>query len=351
MIGDDLVARARAEAAKRTVVRADEASLEAVRSEAAELFDLVPEPPVYRRADDPTRARAVELGQRGVELLARVLAARQAAPDDARLSTLAEAVETHLRVLAAMATGDIGAGETLAREARDLARGSTQFASVWRLATAPPPARVYNAATGESRYDPRPEPLVSVQLVCPKACRKVAAYAISPRSATHSLTCANCHGSFTAYFAEARSVETTPVGSALHYALRVDELGGVERRVEFDDASGADLAVAPRDMVVFLHGPQQTLLAVMNLSTGRVLFVTAAGACFVAGAVYGPEAPQTRALRAFRDRRLLSSSAGRIAVGWYYRLSPPLANWAGRSVRVRRAARAVLDVVVRSVSP
>ena len=44
--------------------------------------------------------------------------------------------------------------------------------------------------------------------------------------------------------------------------------------------------------------------------------------CFVATAIYGADAPETIALRAWRDRCLMPSGAGRALVSAYYRLSP-----------------------------
>ena len=44
--------------------------------------------------------------------------------------------------------------------------------------------------------------------------------------------------------------------------------------------------------------------------------------CFVATAIYGADAPETIALRAWRDRCLMPCAAGRALVSAYYRLSP-----------------------------
>jgi len=50
--------------------------------------------------------------------------------------------------------------------------------------------------------------------------------------------------------------------------------------------------------------------------------------CFIATAAYGYySAPQVRALRAFRDRYLLTNGPGRAFVRWYYRHSPPAARY------------------------
>jgi hypothetical protein len=144
-------------------------------------------------------------------------------------------------------------------------------------------------------------------------------------------------------------VETSPRRSALHYALKLDDPTGAERRIEFDDVSGADLAVAPRDAVALLYGRKQTLDAVMNLSTGRVSFVVAPGPCFIASAVYGPFASETDALRKMRDQHLMPTRVGRLAVSAYYWTSPPVARAIGCSPRLRAVARTALDAVVRRI--
>ncbi len=64
------------------------------------------------------------------------------------------------------------------------------------------------------------------------------------------------------------------------------------------------------------------------------------GGCFIATAAYGsPLAPQVQLLREFRDRYLLTNSAGRMFVGLYYELSPPLAELITRSDVLRAIVR------------
>jgi hypothetical protein len=348
MNGDAELDQARIEAAQRTPIRLNEATIEALKAEAAEIFEQLPEPPAYRRVADPTRVRAGEIRDRAIALLVRCLSSGEAG-GDGRLGPLCRSLEADIRATSAMAAGDISSGEALWREARDAQRSTTALGLLWRTASSPPPAKVYDRSSGESRYDPRPEPVVTVQLVCPNACRKVGVYRISPRYATNGLVCSTCHQPFTVYLAEARSVEASPRRSALHYTLKLDEPSGVDRRIEFDDASGADLALTPRDAVAFLYGRNGSLDAVMNLSTGRVTFLVSPGACFIASAVYGELAPETLAFRRFRDQRLLPNFPGRVAVALYVRLSPPLARRVRRSSRLRAAARFALDSLARRI--
>ena len=68
--------------------------------------------------------------------------------------------------------------------------------------------------------------------------------------------------------------------------------------------------------------------------------------CFIATAVYGPCAPETDALRKYRDRALLTSKGGRTLVAVYYKVSPMIASMCDRSPVLRRTLRKVLDQVV-----
>jgi hypothetical protein len=69
--------------------------------------------------------------------------------------------------------------------------------------------------------------------------------------------------------------------------------------------------------------------------------------CFVATAAFGsPMARSVDALRAFRDRRLLSNPAGQLATAVYYAFSPPLANAIATDDALRALARAALRPIV-----
>lgn len=68
--------------------------------------------------------------------------------------------------------------------------------------------------------------------------------------------------------------------------------------------------------------------------------------CFIASCVFpAPNAPETRTLRALRDRILRRSQAGRRVIILYYRWSAPIA----RLIGPHRAARAVARVLLRPV--
>jgi len=74
------------------------------------------------------------------------------------------------------------------------------------------------------------------------------------------------------------------------------------------------------------------------------------GGCFIATAAYGSYlAEEVRVLRKFRDTHLLTNSAGRVFVHYYYELSPPVAEYISRHSALRSAARFMLTPVVYSI--
>jgi len=69
--------------------------------------------------------------------------------------------------------------------------------------------------------------------------------------------------------------------------------------------------------------------------------------CFIATAAYGtPMAPQVQRLREFRDRYLLTNSAGQAFVALYYHVSPPVANVIAGSEVLRAIVRVGLYPVL-----
>lgn len=72
------------------------------------------------------------------------------------------------------------------------------------------------------------------------------------------------------------------------------------------------------------------------------------GSCFIATAVYGDyNAPEVLALRRFRDKHLQANVVGRAFIDFYYRLSPPIANWLSKKPRLVAKIKPLLNAIAR----
>lgn len=348
---EDLFEAARARARALEVPRPPEAAaLERLRTECAAWFDKVPEPPLYRRLDDPARKTAEGLIPEGEELLARALATARHERTRPVTEPIIAALEAHLEVLCHTAEGRLEKAERAWHRALTLERQVGRQNRLWvRSDEAPRP--VFDKQTRASRYDPGPEPTITVKLACPqRSCGAQERFKFSPRYSTHRFVCPRCKKSFLGYFGEVRAVERVRKPGLVHYVFKVEELGGALSQVEFEEGSGAEFPVARRDLMAFLYDEDRDLKAVLNLSSGRLLWVSRGGGCFVVTAVYGPMAEELRAFRAFRDRTLMESRVGRVAVSAYYAVGPAAAEVVRRRPWLRRVVRKMLGRVHQSLS-
>jgi len=328
-----------------------EAAFEHLRADAARFFGRVPEPPVYRRPNDPVRKQAETLIPEGQEILARAMAFQRTGKVDHVAAPLSLAARWYLECVVHTAAGRIAAAEDAWATAGQVER---QALSARRLFSRSDETRpqVFDRETGMSRFDPRSDASVQVKLACPNAsCHHIDDFAFSPRHATHQFVCPRCQQPFIAYFGEVRSVEMEqPEGSsARHYRLKLEEPGGGLSRIEFEDGSGADLSISRQDFLAFLYGPDRELQGVLNLSSSRLLWIQRGGPCFLATVAYGEHAPQLRAFRSFRDEVLRPTALGAWAVRRYYRHGPWLARWVQRVPGARGACRRVLDRIHRAI--
>ena len=347
-LGDEILSRSREAASRVRPVPPHAAELEALRVEALDQLAQLPEPPAFRRASDPVREQAKSRLDSAEALYQRALLYQRAAqgqPFAPQASAIAEALEAQVRALAALAQGQIQRGEQMADLAQERATAVSELGSTFHRLHAERP-RVYDRQQGLSRFDPHEVEQLEVTLPCPNAsCRKPGRYALAPRSPAHRFQCQACHQPFSGYFGRLRSVEATRHSNKVRYVLRLDELGGRERAIDFEDGSGSALMIAPREFVALLYSSAQALVGVVNLSTGRPLWLKSQDACFLATAAYGVGAPELDTFRAFRDRALLSNSLGRAAVRTYYAVGPHLAAVVVARPRLQRTLRAGLEVL------
>lgn len=140
--------------------------------------------------------------------------------------------------------------------------------------------------------------------------------------------------------------------SAGHSALRTLRAGGIRnsRPVTYGvtvSVSSADPDVMPgneTDSVSF------TKDAYTECDFGEIFDSGGGGGCFIATAAYGSAMhPYVKALQDWRDRVLLTNSAGRAFVDFYYRYSPPIADAIAEQPVLRTAVRVLLWPVIMVV--
>lgn len=331
--------RERAKARLRQLSAQPNDGLDAFQRDALAFFARVPEPPLYRRRDDPTRALATTLLDEGEVLLARSWRI------GSQVVEFTLAVEAHLIALSLLSVGKVELAEPAWHDALAKERVAAAPLRLWSRTDEKRP-EVFDAKNGRSRFDPRPEAQVEAKLACP-GCRKVSQFHLSPRVATHELVCTHCAALFVAYVAELRALELQSLGRhRRRYRFRLEELSGLQTQVEFDDATPGELGAARRDLLAFLYLPKASLRGVLNLNSSRVLWVSSPGACFVATVAFGEGARELDVLRGFRDRVLTRSSSGRAFIGWYYREGPRLAQVVQSKPALKAVTRRALAAVV-----
>lgn len=312
---------------------------ETLRADALIFFGKVPEPPVYRRRDDPIRGQAAALIDEGERLLARAYQTS----DEAWTS----AIDAHLVVLHLLAEGKVEQADEKWADAQRAESAAVGRRKLFSHSDDVPPA-VFDPATRQSRFDPRPDRTVTAKVPCP-ACRKVSELTFSPRLSKHAFQCTHCATQFDAYFAEVRSCEVRRTKSSRTYAFRLKELSGPLTRIDVEDRSVGELQIARTDLIGFLYSPRSVLRGVLNLSSSRVLWVTPGGPCFVATVAFGEDAPELDTLRRFRDGVLSRSLPGRAFIASYYAAGPSLAKLVLAVPSLRNAVRRALVRVVTAL--
>jgi hypothetical protein len=348
---EDLFQAAQARAAQMGVRREEmPVALERLRANASSLFARIPEPPVYRRAEDPARRAAEALLPDAEQVLAEALAVAQAPEAPAAAHGLLAAVRAHAEALCHTVAGRLGPAEAAWRLGLALERAAHPTRNLG-LRPLELPA-VYDRGTGLSRYDPQMAPQAEVKLACPNTgCKRIHGYAFTASHAYHRFICPACNTPFKAYFGELRGLDVERLSSSNRFRFTVEELGGGgTTRVDFEEASGAEFPAARRDLLAFLYTEEPKLKVVVNVTNGRLMWISPAASCFVATAAFGPHAPELVAFRAFRDEVLSQHGIGRAFIRGYYRYGPWLAGWVVRHPRVKVGVRGVLALVHRRLT-
>ena len=116
-----------------------DAAVERYRADCTEWVARVPEPPLYRRAQDPARARAAALLPDGEGLLARGWALMQAGVVSAADTTLTQSLEAHLESLCLVTEGQLERAESAWARASSLERKARAARPALAYLRHPPP--------------------------------------------------------------------------------------------------------------------------------------------------------------------------------------------------------------------
>jgi hypothetical protein len=134
--------------------------------------------------------------------------------------------------------------------------------------------------------------------------------------------------------------------------------GGVSLNLNSGSLSGTPSDFGTFDMIIQVTDnggatDSQTFSLSIADAEGSIVGGSGGGSsefCYIATAAYGSYLdPHVMALRKFRDRRLLTNRAGRELVEFYYRTSPPVAEFIARHEALRAATRYALTPIVFAV--
>ncbi|MBM4397609.1 MAG: hypothetical protein FJ087_18215 [Deltaproteobacteria bacterium] len=138
-----------------------------------------------------------------------------------------------------------------------------------------------------------------------------------------------------------------PLQEALQYRYAPRLIATLARVRAFKGDTGEARAIAERLVEIDPEGLETAGVRELLAELDATSPVRKDRRCFVATAAMGSDAAaEVEALRAFRDRVLLRTAAGRALVAAYYRLSPPLAAWIACHPAARRLVRDLVVVPV-----
>ena len=144
------------------------------------------------------------------------------------------------------------------------------------------------------------------------------------------ITGANLYGATEVYFGPWITVNNFNVASSTQITASITL-----------DIYEATPKTAPANVEVF------TPTGVATLNGGFIINPPKEGLCFIATAAYGtPMAPQIEVLRDFRDQCLLANPVGEALVDFYYKASPPIAEFIAEHPSLKPIVRTGLVPVV-----
>lgn len=164
-----------------------------------------------------------------------------------------------------------------------------------------------------------------------------------------ALLCPKCGNSFKSRIATTRSKRSALSRkgdrTSREFSIRIKNPDGTESLIEFANSSENDFELKSGDVVIFSYRNDH-LRIIQNITLRRYMPVSNS-ACFIATCVFGENSPEVSTLRRWRDRKLIPSPIGALAVALYYKTSPKLVALMKDSSLCLAVARACLSTFIR----
>ena len=187
-----------------------------------------------------------------------------------------------------------------------------------------------------------------VNVICP-FCEFQVSLPIDESQSFQSLVCGQCSKPFMSRYVRIRSKNSRGSKKEMRrsFTIRIIEPSGAEGVIEFTNVGYDDFEIRSRDIALFSY-KKNKLAIVQNLTINQYMRVRSPS-CYIATYLYGPTSPEVNLLRCYRDNVLLHSSAGSLAVDWYYRVSPLLIRHLGTSHIFRQICMFLVEGLLRVV--
>lgn len=186
-----------------------------------------------------------------------------------------------------------------------------------------------------------------VNIVCP-VCLQQHIFTLMPGYSSN-LVCPRKNKPFDVLFAKTRAKNqhnSRQRAGAKEYNIRLILPNRSEQLVQFHSkAQHFELRQGDSAIVAYFKGKPKV---VQNLTIHQ--YMTADEGCFIATAVYSSyAADEVLVLREFRDQKLASYGLGRFLIGFYYTISPPIADLMEAFPFAKKPTKYVLDRIVKLI--